>query len=325
MRILLPVLTLFSILTFPLGGYAQSVLDDIGSNEDSLSSSPLANERIEKISISKRIFILSNNERSFDKGDFISLILNGELVCRALAAKNKENQSGVKVIKIYNLDMWNTLKTGTEVKVLRGDDSYYRKEKKDSIASSKIEDEDDLFNETAILEDDLNVDENKKRVIKTDNLLSLAFGKIEGLNTDGSPQRYTQINAFWAYQVDDNIYVEGGYGQNLINDYPTLGLDAKLTNLVVRAKYTLAGPMFSYIQPYLGFQVIGAESPGAGQQDPVDARSEEELELETQKVEDLKKKSVIFGVTILKRLVPGWFFRGDLGTDIIAVGFSLEF
>lgn len=325
MRILLPVFTLFLFSTFLVGISAQSILDDIGDSDDSFNSATLASEKIEKVSISKRIFILTNNERSFDKGDFISLIVNGELVCRALAAKNKDNQSGVKVVKIYNLDIWNTLRKGTDVKVLRGDDSYYRKEKKNEVASSKIDDEDDLFNETAILEDDLNVDENKKRIIKTDNLLSLVLGRIEGLNTDGSPQRYNQMNAYWAYQVDDNIYIEAGYGQNLINDYPTLGLDAKLTNMVVKGKYTLSGPMFSYIQPYIGFQVIGADSPGAGQQDPADERSAEELELETQKLEDLKKKSLIFGVTILKRLVPGWFFRGDLGTDLISAGFSLEF
>ncbi len=319
------ILTSFIFLSFSLGINAQSVLDDLSGGDDTFNNAPLANEKIQKISISKRIFILSNNERSYDKGDFISLIFNDELVCRALAAKTKDNQSGVKIIKIYNLDLWNSLRAGSDVKVLRGDDSYYRKNKKDNVAESKIDDEDDLFNETTVLEDSLNIDDNKKRVIKTDNLVSLVLGKIEGLDTDGSPQRYNQLNAYWAYQVDDNIYVEAGYGQNLINDYPTLGLDAKLTNMVIRGKYTISGPMFSFIQPYVGFQVLGAESPGAGQQDPVDTRSAAELELELQKVEDLKKKSIVFGVTVLKRLVPGWFFRLDLGSDLISGGFSLEF
>lgn len=306
--------------------YGQTVLDDLGSSsDDSFESAPLATEKVEKISISKRIFIISNNERSFDKGDFISLILNDELVCRAIAAKNKENQSGIKIVKIYNLDLWNTFKPGMEVKVLRGDDSYFRKAKKEESVASQIEDEDDLFNETSLLEDNLNIDENKNRVIKTDNLLSLVLGRIEGLNNDGSPQRYTQMNAYWAYQVDDNIYVEAGYGQNLINDYPTTGLDTKLTNMIIRGKYTIAGPMFSYIQPYLGFQVIGADSPGAGQQDSADPQDTADLELEVQRVEDLKKKTIVFGVTALKRLVPGWFFRLDLGSDIISGGFSLEF
>lgn len=315
---------LLFLFTAPL--HAQSVLDDLGaSSDEGFESAPLASEKIEKISISKRIFIITNNERSFDKGDFISLIVNDELVCRALAAKNKDNQSGIKIVKIYNLDLWNTLKDGTDIKVLRGDDSYYRKNKKEEVAASKIEDEDDLFNETTLMEDSVNIEENKKRVIKTDNLLSVVLGRIEGLNNDGSPQRYNQLNAYWAYQVDDNIYVEAGYGQNLINDYPTLGLDTKLTNMVIRGKYTIAGPMFSYIQPYIGFQVLGADSPGAGQQDPVDPRSTEELDLEVQRIEDLKKKSIVFGVTVLKRLVPGWFFRLDLGSDLISGGFSLEF
>lgn len=325
MRLQSSFLAILVLLSFSLNGNAQSVLDDISSSEEGLNNTSLANEKIDKVSISKRIFIISNNERSFDKGDFISLLVNDELVCRALAAKTKNNQSGVKIIKIYNLDLWNTLRQGTNVKVLRGDDSYYRKERKNEVAASQIEDEDDLFNETTILEDDLNVDDNKNRVIKTDNLLSLVLGRVEGLNTDGSPQRYSQLNAYWAYQVDDNIYIEAGYGQNLVNDYPSLGLDTKLTNMVIRGKYTISGPMFSYIQPYIGFQVLGADSPGAGQQDPTDERSEAELQLEVHKLEDIKKKSLIFGVTVLKRLVPGWFFRMDLGSDLISGGFSLEF
>ncbi len=121
------IILFFVFLSVSLGINAQSVLDDLSGGDDSFNSAPLANEKIEKISISKRIFILSNNERSFDKGDFISLIFNDDLVVRALAAKTKDNKSGVKIIKIYNLDLWNTLRAGSDVKVLRGDDSFYRK------------------------------------------------------------------------------------------------------------------------------------------------------------------------------------------------------
>lgn len=305
--------------------YGQTVIDDIGSYDGGFNSAPLATEKIEKVSISKRIYIITNNERSFDKGDFISLIVNSQLASRALVAKSRGSQSGIKILKIYDLDLWNTVKEGTEVKVLRGDDSGYKKSKSDSGAGSLIQDEDDLFNETAILEDDLDIDDNKKRVIKTDNLISLGLGKIEALDTDGSPQRYTQINLAWAYQIEDNIYIEGVYGQNLVNDYPAQGLDTKLTNLIIRGKYTLKAPAYSFIQPYVGFQILSADSPGAGQQDPIDTRTEAELELELQRVEDVRKKSLVFGITLLKRLVPGWFFRADLGSDILSAGFSLEF
>ena len=42
-------------------------------------------------------------------------------------------------------------------------------------------------------------------------------------------------------------------------------------------------------------------------------------------VENLKKSSVIFGATVLKRIVPGWFIRADLGNDILSGGLTLEF
>ena len=50
-----------------------------------------------------------------------------------------------------------------------------------------------------------------------------------------------------------------------------------------------------------------------------------DLSRETQLVENSKSNSVVFGVTILKRLVPGWFVRADIGSDVIAFGVALEF
>lgn len=312
------------MLTFSIKIYSQTVIEQLDSYDDNSANTSLADERIEKISLSKRVFILTNNQRSFDKGDFISLISesNQELICRALVAKTKDAEAGIKLLKIYNVDLWNSLKNGSSVKVLRGDDSYYKK-KDDEVADSKIKDEDDLYNDTAILEDDLDLESNKKRVIKTDNLVSLAIGKIAGRNNDGSSQRYTQLNVFWAYQIQDNIYLEAGLGQSLINDYPNPGLDTKITNIAVRAKYTFLGPMFSYIQPYVGFQSIQADSPGAGAEGNNFTDVQRQAELDS--VEALNKRGIIVGVTALKRLVPGWFFRLNLGTDLLSAGFSFEF
>ena len=52
---------------------------------------------------------------------------------------------------------------------------------------------------------------------------------------------------------------------------------------------------------------------------------DEQIELENEQVEALNKNQVVAGVTILKRLVPGWFARADIGTDALNIGFSLEF
>ncbi|MEI8346249.1 MAG: hypothetical protein WCG27_02195, partial [Pseudomonadota bacterium] len=50
-----------------------------------------------------------------------------------------------------------------------------------------------------------------------------------------------------------------------------------------------------------------------------------ELDNEIQMVKNLEKDRFIFGVSGLKRLVPGWFLKADVGLDIIGVGFGLEF
>ncbi|MGZ3806794.1 MAG: hypothetical protein ACXVCE_01810 [Bacteriovorax sp.] len=318
---------------------AQNVLDDIEEEEridagTGEKAPNLVSETIKIIAPSKKIFILTNENQSFSKGDFISLLLANKLVCRALVAKTTDQKlSGIKIVKIYNLDLWKQLAQGKEVLVLKGDDSYYtnkekapEKEKASKKNESKVQSDEDLFNSTSLgNEDDLSVEENGKRLIKPDNLVSLNVGLIEGKDVDGASKRYTQINGSWGYQLSDNIWAEAGVGTNTIRDYPFTGLDTRLINITVKGKYTFSAPFYSYLQPYVGYQTILANSPSAGV-DPGDgSRTAADLAHELQLVQDLKKSSVIFGVTILKRIVPGWFIRADLGTDILNGGLSIEF
>ena len=92
------VLTLL-LLTFSITntGLAQSVIDDIDNSspfED--IEDELFEERIVKISPSKRVFVLTNENNGYNKGDFISLILEDKLVCRSIVAKMSEGVSGIK-------------------------------------------------------------------------------------------------------------------------------------------------------------------------------------------------------------------------------------
>ncbi|MBT6324818.1 MAG: hypothetical protein HOJ35_02535, partial [Bdellovibrionales bacterium] len=66
---------------------------------------------------------------------------------------------------------------------------------------------------------------------------------------------------------------------------------------------------------------------GAGQADSSSSSSPsaEELQQEIDDVAALELNSIIFGVSLLKRLVPGWFIKLDVGTDGLYGGFSLEF
>ena len=124
-----------------------------------------------------------------------------------------------------------------------------------------------------------------------------------------------------AYQVDDK-YLDRSLIRS--SDYPRFSWRPnryQLTSLVFRLKYTIDIPFYSFIQPYAGYQIKSAHSSGAGTGEITAQQQEEELDL----VEGLQSKQFIFGITILKRLVPGWFARLDLGSDALNFGFSLEF
>lgn len=305
--------------------FGQSVIDEISAPEGRNSAiSDLPTERIVKVSPSKRILILTNSQNSYAKGDFITLVIGEQAVTRALVAKTTDNESGIKTLKVYNSSLWSQLRDGASVKVVRGDDSFLFREK--SVADkdgdpSKIKDEDDLFNDSNILEDEVALDENPNRVIKTDNIIAVSMSRIDGINTDRQTTSYNQLNGSWSFQMEDNIWVEALYGQSLINDFPASTLDTTLSNLEIRAKYTVSAPYYSYIMPYIGYQILNATSAGAGEDDG----SGNDFEAEKALVEDLKKSQVIFGVSILKRLVPGWFVRVELGSDMVNLGFALEF
>ena len=306
--------------------YAQNVLDDI-EEEDRIDTGGtenapnLVSETVRVIAPSKKIFILTNENKSFSKGDFISLLLGNKLVCRALVAKTTDNQlSGIKIVKIYNVTLWKQLAVNKEVLVLKGDDSYYSNLEKAPAADkdkaeSKLQDEDDLFNATTLSDDDLSLEETSKRLIKTDNLLTLGVGLLDGKDVEGNSKRYTHMNGSWGYQLTDNIWAELGVGTNTINDYPALGVDTRLVNFMTKLKYTFNAPFYSYVMPYVGYQIVNVDSPGA----------DETNEVEVEAVENLKKSTIVFGVTVLKRIVPGWFIRADLGTDILNGGLTLEF
>jgi hypothetical protein len=337
----LPIFFSLLFLLTTASAYAQNALDDVEEEERTEPISKeqvpsLVAETIKVIAPSKKIFILTNDNQSFSKGDFISLLILNKLVCRALVAKtNDEKLSGIKIVKIYNLELWKQLSIGKEVLVLKGDDSYYiNKEKnpdqepiKDKNDDSRLQSEEDLFNSTSLSgnDDDLSLEENNRRLIKPDNLLSFNVGIIQAQDIDGSFKKYTQLNGSWAYQLNDNVWAEGSLGTNTITDYPYTGLDTRLTNITLRAKYTFSAPLYSYFQPYVGYQTMLASSPGAGVDPGDNSRTSSELAQELQLVDELKKSTIIFGVTILKRIVPGWFIKADLGTDIINGGLSIEF
>ncbi|MBF0312857.1 MAG: hypothetical protein HQK50_03865 [Oligoflexia bacterium] len=292
-------------------------------------------EKVIKISASQKIFLISNGNKYLGEGDYISFIRDEQLIARALVAKVEDDRAGVKIVKIYSMKLWSGVRSDSDVQVIRGDDSYYVNLKKRSDEKgNKNSEEDDSASSVVMTEkellsmadtDDIEDDDKGKRAIKTDNILSLSYGQYSGLDNDGSSRRYPHWNAQWAYQFFDNFWGEALYGRSEINSFPNDGLSTTLNNFTVRGKYTINAPFYSYIQPYVGYQMITVSSPDAGVQNNEKSLNESELERERRLVEQLKRRSVVFGITILKRLVPGWFVRADLGSDLLNVGFSFEF
>jgi hypothetical protein len=186
-----------------------------------------------------------------------------------------------------------------------------------------IDGEDDLFNESTFLEDDLLLEDKSNRILKNDHLASFYLGFYEGIDNAENPTSYQQFNASYAFQIEDSIFVEASYGRNLINDYPVGNLDTLLQNFTFRAKYVIKAPYFSFILPYVGYQLVTASSDDAGVADGI--ASPQDLQRELDLVDAQGESRPIFGVTIIRRLVPGWFIRASFGLDQTGVGLALEF
>lgn len=326
------LLVLVFFFTFLNTNYllAQSAVDqftnagDFAINEHGDEAVELFNEKIIAISDSKRIFILTNNADVLMKGDFFSILLGGELTARGIVARSRENYLGTKIVKIYSMRLWLQLKEGTSVQILRGDDSFYRKKEERPAEEDEgpaIEDVEDIYDENIVIDDIGVVDEDKKRAIKTDNIIGIAYGMVKAEDYAGTENSYPHWSASWTYQLGDNIWGEFNFGITTLADYPGGGVDTSIQDYIFRLKYAFQAPFYSYFLPYVGYHMRKADSPDAG----TDITDQQQIQRELELVEKLNENKFIVGVTVLRRLVPGWFARVDVGTDIMNIGISLEF
>ena len=176
-----------------------------------------------------------------------------------------------------------------------------------------------LIRKTFLNEDLIN-DQRRKSLIKTDNLVSINIGLISTLDLENDPSSNYLFNFSWGYQLAPNFWGEFSYGFSQINRFPDQNLTTALQIFSARIKYTFRVPLVDFIQPYAGYKLSIANAPKADiNQD--DKTPEEQTEL----LESLEDPGPIIGVTIVKRLVPGWFFKTEVGTDIINLGLSVEF
>lgn len=324
------ILILILILTNALwhtNAQSQSMVNDIAAPIELGDSREMFTETIKIIARSRRVFILTNTNQMLNKGDFITLILNErDPVARAVVAKNHNDLVGIKILKIYSLKRWALMRKDLDIKILKGDDSWlFKKEAPKEDKSEevvKIESEEDLYDDKTFIDKDLDMFGKDTRLIKPDNIVSAAYSRYT-INNDlsGDTEVYNEYSGSWSYQFADNIWVEGLYGRILMNNVPANNTQTVINDLTVRVKYTFQAPLYSYFMPYIGFQIHNVSSPDAGNVEGDAALAERELAF----VDTLEKQRFVAGVTILRRLVPGWFVKADLGIDTFNLGFAIEF
>lgn len=308
-------------------GMAQDVVDDIKAplEAEESAATGLFSETIKIISASKKIFVLSNNNQQLGQGDFVSLVLENNLAVRALVAKVHEGNAGLKILKIYSLTQWGRLRRGQEVQILRGDDSMFGKKAEPTVVTTeeapRINTEEDLYSKTIIDDEDPELDDDSKRHIKPDNVISAGIWFMTEDDAEGGSKRGTTITGAWAFQFTDNWFGEIFYARTGLQDFPGEGAETVVNNFVGRLKYNFKAPLYSFIMPYIGFQSQTVSSPDAGNINGNASQAERELLI----IDDLKKTGVVVGVTLLRRLVPGWFIKADLGTDVLNAGVAIEF
>lgn len=316
------IFCLLFLLSGVSGIKAQSLVEDANLTS---SGEGVFNETIKIISNSKKIFILTNNNQQLGPGDFISLALENKLAARAVVGKGHQGQVGIKILKIYSLTQWGKLRRDQEVQIVKGDDSNFGATPTPEAqqTTSKIKSEEDLFNKEVVVEDELeDFDENKNRHIKPDNLVSAfgAFYEAAEIEDKGGTIRTNEFGVSWGYQFSDNYFVEGTYGRAMLDNFPGDSTQTLVNHLIARLKYNIKGPLYTFFMPYAGFHSYSISSPDAGKSDS-NIKNEQELAA----VDKLKKSGPVFGVTVLRRLVPGWFIKADIGNDIINAGFAIEF
>jgi hypothetical protein len=306
---------------------AQSLVDDANLALGGSYGENVFQETIKIISNSKKIFILTNNNQQLGPGDFISLAIGDKLAARAMVAKVHQGQVGIKILKIYSVAQWGRLQRNQEVQIVKGDDTNFGK-KATSVqpeqTTARIRSEEDLYSADVVADTDPEIiDEAKARHIRPDNIISVAGAYYEATEIElqgGGRRRTTMFGFSWAYQFTDNFFAEAVYGRANFTNYPADNAQTLVNQLVGRLKFNIKGPLYTFFMPYIGYQHNTVSSPDAGKST---STTQNEQELAT--VDLLRKSGPVFGVTILRRLVPGWFVKADLGTDIMNLGFAIEF
>ena len=120
-------------------------------------------------------------------------------MARAVVAKISGENSGVKILRIHSLAQWNKMREGLDVEIIRGDYYTTKRVPEEVPISPIIETEEDLFDETKLLAEDLEeLEEERNSIIKNNNVVSIFLGFMESNTTNGEVKRHIQPNVAWS-------------------------------------------------------------------------------------------------------------------------------
>ncbi len=314
---------LLSIISY--GSQAQNIIDDLqdnGPTEPSVSDGlgQFSEEVILK-SRNRRILILTNQNKSLKQGDFISLFVNDQKIARAIVAKNRDTKVAIKIINTFSDSFDSYTKRGSDLVIVRGDDSAFTSQEKESLTS--LEDSElfqsDLFGAE---------DESKKPSLQENHLITLAIGMHQSINLEKDKEFYLHGIASYALNAAGPFWIEGLYGFSNMQKFPANNISAHLHGVGARIKFNLNLPWHTYFMPYAGVHFAYILSPNTEEPptslpvtDPDVIQYNKEVDLITEGI----KMQLAAGFTLHKRFVPGWFFTLNGGIDLIYVGVTIGF
>ncbi len=314
---------LFFVLCLNL--QAQNIIDDLqdnGPTEPSISEGlgQFSEEVILK-SRNRRILILTNQNKSLKQGDFISLFVNDQKIARAIVAKNRDTKVAIKIINTFSDTFDGLTKRGSDLVIVRGDDSAFTAQEKETVSS--LEDSELFQSDLFGAEED-----SKKPSLDENHLLTIAIGMHQSIDLEKEDKFYLHGVASYALNAAGPFWIEALYGFSNMQRFPASDISAHLHGVGARIKFNLNLPWHTYFMPYAGvhFAYIlssSTEEPPASvlDTDPSVIQYNDEVEL----IREGIKMQLAAGFTLHKRFVPGWFLTINGGIDLIYSGITIGF
>jgi len=324
----------FHHLSFP-DSLAQSVADALRPNnfDITLAKDILFTENVITVGATRRIFIITNENKKVIPGDYITFVsMDGKMLARGIVVKLRDDKFGMRVKKIYDPTEWNKINEDDDIQILKGDDSLYTKMQKESIQTEeelKATPDDQLNSDFQLLSGSNDLDlgnqtqYEKNRtlgVIDSPNILTAGIGRIRAIGTDLTDKNYLNYQFSYMYQIAKNIWPELSYSYSILKKFPAVDIDTGLHTLALKIRVAFDLGFYTYLLPYAGIKKGFADSPGAGD-NPDAIAANNELAL----LDDAERMEAVYGVSLFKRLVPSWIFRLDVGNETLGVGIGIEY